>query len=116
MIISNVNDFSPDCTVISSENLESKMSILVLTYELNREYDDNFDYHHFYKIRDSYKPVQISEYSFVLRTAETPSQVRHNLQKHLHPDDNIFVFTVQKPYSSRGFKTAIEWLDVNLSV
>lgn len=92
------------------------MSVLVLTYELNREFDSNFDYYQFHNIRDSYKPVQIAEYSFVLRTSETPSQVRHRLQEYLHPDDNIFVFTVHKPYSSRGLRTAIEWLDMNLAV
>lgn len=63
------------------------MSILVLTYELNREYDDNFDYHHFYKIRDSYKPVQISDVFFrsanrrnalagAPQTSETPASGR----------------------------------------
>lgn len=88
------------------------MNVLLLIYELNRELDPNFDYSAFFKIRDSYSPMKISEYTYALRTAaETPSQVRHKLQKSLHADDNLYVITLKKPYSSRGLKKIVSWMD-----
>ena len=88
------------------------MNVLLLIYELNRELDPNFDYDTFYKIRDSYSPIKLSESSYALRTdAETPSQVRHKLQKSLHADDNLYVMTLKKPHSSRGLKKIVEWMN-----
>lgn len=88
------------------------MNVLLLIYELNRESDPNFDYSEFFKIRDGYSPVKISEYTYALRTAaETPSQVRHKLQKALHAGDNLYVMTLKRPYSSRGLKKIVDWMD-----
>lgn len=88
------------------------MNVLLLIYELNRELDPNFDYSAFYKIRDGYSPIKLSESSYALRTAaETPSQVRHKLQKSLHADDNLYVMTMKKPYSSRGLKKIVDWMN-----
>lgn len=88
------------------------MNVLLLVYELNREFDPDFNYSAFYKIRDSYSPVKLSESSYALRTtAETPSQVRHKLQKALHEDDNIYVMTLKKKHSCRGLKKVVDWMD-----
>lgn len=88
------------------------MNVFLLIYELNRESDTSFDYSAFYKIRDSYSPVKIADSSYALRTAaETPSQVRHKLQKSLHADDNLYVMTLKRPYSSRGLKKIVDWMD-----
>lgn len=88
------------------------MNVLLLIYELNRESDPNFDYSAFLKIRDSYSPIKLSESVYALRTAaETPSQVRHKLQKSLHAADNIYVMTLKRPYSSRGLKKIVDWMN-----
>lgn len=88
------------------------MTVLLLIYELHREFDPNFDYSAFLKIRDSYSPIKLSESSYALKTAaETPSQVRHKLQQALHADDNIYVMTMKKKHSSRGLKKIVDWLD-----
>lgn len=90
------------------------MSALILIYELNGEFGNNFDYSTFYKIRDSYQCIKISESSYALKTSEKPSKIRHKLQESLHPDDNLYVITLKKPYSSRGLKKIVDWLDANL--
>lgn len=92
------------------------MNVLLLIYELHREFDPDFDYSAFFKIRDSYSPVKLSDCSYALRTAaETPSQVRHKLQKSLHADDNLYVMTLKRPYSSRGLKKIVDWMDESFS-
>ena len=88
------------------------MNVLLLIYELNRELDPKVDYSAFFEVRDSYSPIKISESVYALKTAaETPSQVRHKLQKSMHADDNLYVMTLKKPYSSRGLKKIFDWMN-----
>lgn len=91
------------------------MTILLLTYELSREFDPNFDYSNFRKLRDGFSPVKLSESTYVLKTSKEPSEIRHKLQESLHADDNLYIITLKKPYSSRGLKKAVKWLDNNLA-
>lgn len=90
------------------------MAVLLLTYALNREGTSKVDYTRFYKIRDTYDSVRLSESSYALRTGDSPTTVYCNLKTNMGPNDYIYVTGLQRPYSGFGPKRVNEWLEKNL--
>jgi hypothetical protein len=89
------------------------MAVLLLTYDLNRE-PDKTNYEGFYKVRDDYDYVKLSESSYALNTLETPAQVYARLEPHMDTNDSVYVINLKRPYSGVGLKDVNDWLQRNL--
>lgn len=90
------------------------MSTLLLTYDLNAERKKKGDYGGFYKVRDGYDFVKLSESSYAINTIETPETVYNKLRKHMDENDHVYVINLKKLYFGFGPKTVNTWLDKNL--
>lgn len=90
------------------------MSVLLVTYDLNKESGSKVDYNKFYKLRDAYDYVKLSESSYAFNTSETPSTVYNKLKPVIDANDHIWIINLKKPYSGYGPKATIAWLDKNL--
>lgn len=89
--------------------------VLILTYDLNRERKSKADYNEFYKVRDAYDYIKLSESSYALCTAETPENVWRKLQPHADPDDTVLVIHLRPSYAGQGTQSQVEWLAQRLS-
>ncbi|MDQ3666541.1 MAG: hypothetical protein M3410_08170 [Acidobacteriota bacterium] len=90
------------------------MVVLLVTYDLNREGKSKVDYNKFYKIRDSYHHVKLSESSYAFNTVESPGFLRDKLREVIDPNDHIYIITLKKPYSGFGPQPTNDWLEKNL--
>ena len=90
------------------------MSILLLTYDLNKEKNIQGDYQGFYNTRDSYPYVKLSESSYAIKTFETPAVIFNKLKPYVDKDDTIYIFPLAKPYSGYGLVSTNNWLENNL--
>lgn len=91
------------------------MSVLLVTYDLNKEGKSKVDYDKFYKLRNSYDYAKLSESSYAFNTTETPETVKAKLRAVIDPNDYLYVITLKMPYSGYGPKSVNEWLSKNLS-
>lgn len=91
------------------------MAILLVTYDLNKEGKSKVDYNKFYKIRDSYDHVRLSESSYAFNTSESPIDLYNKLKPVIDSDDDILIITLKKPYYGYHRKPTIEWLDSKLT-
>lgn len=90
------------------------MSVLLVTYDLNREAGSKVDYAKFYKVRDTYDYVRLSESSYAFNTTESAVTVKQKVKEAFDPNDYIFIIPLKQPYAGYGPKTTVEWLDKNL--
>lgn len=91
------------------------MAVLLVTYDLNKEGKSKVDYDKFYKIRDSYDHVKLSESSYAFNTSETPQALYDKLKPVIDPNDYLLVITLKRPYWGFHLKTTIDWLEKNLT-
>ena len=90
------------------------MAVLLVTYDLNKEGKSKVDYNKFYKIRDTYDNVKLSESSYAFNTTESPQTLTNKLREVIDANDHIYVITLKKPYSGFGPKPVNDWLERNL--
>lgn len=90
------------------------MAVLLVTYDLNKEGKSKVDYNEFYKIRDKYDHVKLSESSYAFNTQESPTVLYNKLKPLIDPNDHIYIITLKQPYWGFGPKTVNEWLTKNL--
>ena len=90
------------------------MAVLLITYDLNKENSYKGNYTNFYKIRDSYPHVKLSESSYAIRTFETPDAIFTKLKTSIDKDDALFIVSLSKPYAGYGLCTTIGWLNSNM--
>jgi hypothetical protein len=88
------------------------MSILLVTYDLNKA---GQDYDGFYKIIKSFNYTKLSESSYAIQTDETPAKLYEKLFPHIDKNDHFYVITLKKPYSGFGPTDVNNWLDKNLT-
>lgn len=89
------------------------MSVLLVTYDLNKEVNrPNITK----KLRDGYPSwAKLSESSYAIATSQTPAQVVAFLRPMLDQNDHIYVIPLKKPYSGWGPPDVNTWLDNNLT-
>jgi hypothetical protein len=90
------------------------MAVLLVTYDLNKEGTSKVDYNKFYKLRDGYDHVKLSESSYAFNTTESPNALYQKLKDVIDPNDYIYIITLRKPYGGYGLKTVNAWLEKNL--
>ena len=90
------------------------MAVLLVTYDLNREAGSKVDYNKFYKVRDTYDYVRLSESSYAFNTTESTDTVKAKIQGAFDANDYVWIIPLKRPYSGYGLKTTIAWLDKNL--
>jgi hypothetical protein len=90
------------------------MSVLLVTYDLNKEGKSKVDYDKFYKLRDTYDNVKLSESSYAFNTTETPTTVYNKLKPIIDPNDHIYVINLKRPYIGFGPQKTNDWLEKNL--
>jgi hypothetical protein len=92
----------------------SNMSVILVTYDLNKEAKSKVDYNKFYKLRDSYDYVKLSESSYAFNTTETPQTVYDKLKAAIDPNDHIYIINLKRPYTGFGPQATNDWLAKNL--
>jgi hypothetical protein len=90
-------------------------SVLLITYDLNREGKSKVDYNKFYEIRDKYDHVRLSESSYAFHTNETPQDVYNKLKPVIDSNDYLLIINLKRPYFGFHIKTAIDWLEQRLA-
>jgi len=81
--------------------------VLLITYDLNKP---GQDYDDFLKIIKSYAYARLSESSYAVDTAETPSVVYNKLRSDMDKNDYLCVMTLVPPYAGYNHKDVIDWL------
>jgi hypothetical protein len=90
------------------------MAVLLVTYDLNKEGKSKVDYNKFYKLRDSYDHVKLSESSYAFKTDEQPEPLYNKLKAAIDANDHIYIITLRRPYFGYGPKATNDWLAANL--
>jgi hypothetical protein len=90
------------------------MSVLLVTYDLNKEGKSKVDYDKFYKIRNSYPYAKLSESSYALLTEETPAALYDKLKGVIDANDYIYIINLKRPYAGYGLKSVNDWLEKHL--
>ena len=91
------------------------MPILLITYEFRNEGKrKRANYPRFFKIRDSYDNVRLSEFAYAINTFESPETVYNKLKGVIdRDDDDVFVIALTRPYLGPA-PDVLDWLDRNL--
>jgi len=84
------------------------MSVLLVTYDLNREANrPNITK----KIRETGTSwAMLSESSYAIETSRTPDDVYSALKPLIDSNDNIYIITLKKPWTGFGTKEVNDWL------
>ena len=90
------------------------MSVLLITYDLNKEKKSKDGYEGLYKVIKSYSWARLSESSYAISTYETPQTVYDKLRPSMDGDDNLLVMTLTTPYRGYNRKDVIDWLTAQL--
>lgn len=88
------------------------MGTLLVTYDLNKP---GKDYADLLKKIKTYSWARLSESSYAISTPSDPQTVFNDLKPYLDANDNLYVVTLNKPYTGYGPKDVNEWLERNLS-
>lgn len=83
------------------------MSVLLLTYDLNREVRRPPIVKH---IRDKYHWARLSESCYALDTAMTPAAVYGDFKHLLDANDQLYVIQLSLPAEGQGPPIVNEWL------
>jgi hypothetical protein len=87
------------------------MSVLLFTYDLNKEKDKRGAYEPLYKVRNSYPYAKLSESSYALYTNDSPKAVYDKVNPYLDSDDALYVINLRRPYFGQGSKQVNDWLE-----
>ena len=89
------------------------MGVLLVTYDLNREIvRPNISK----RLKELYPDwAKLSESSYAIATAASVKTVQGALRPMIDANDNIYVITLKRPYSSFGPKEVNDWLERNLT-
>lgn len=90
------------------------MTVLLLTYDLNKEKKKKEDYDGFYSVIHSYDYIQLSESSYALYTDDDPTTVFMKLRKFIDKDDSVHIITMKKPWAGHTSPLKYEWLESRL--
>ena len=88
------------------------MSVLLITYDLNKPGQDCEKILEFIKSSSAW--ARLSETSYAIRTEETPEKVFHRLNPFLSESSRLFVIKLTFPYAGIKGTNVITWLDKNL--
>lgn len=87
------------------------MSVLLITYDLNKPGQDYAD---LYKQMKQFAWAKLSESSYAVETDLSPKQMYDLLAPYLDSTDTLFVITLNRPYYGQGSKEVIAWLEPRL--
>jgi len=78
------------------------MSVLLVTYDLNRTGQNYTDLLKFIKTHDAW--ARLSESSYVIETYETPDDVYNKIKKIVDDNDDFFIISLKQPWQGWGQK------------
>jgi hypothetical protein len=87
------------------------MSILLITYDLNKPGQDYSDFIDTFK---KYSWARLSESSYAIETSKRPQTIYNELSPHMDKNDQVYIITLSKPLSYWGDKKVNEWLENHL--
>lgn len=85
------------------------MAIRLITYDLKKE-PTKHDYKGFYDYIKKHPWARLSESSYAISTAASPTSVHHALTPHIDANDWVLVLTLTAPYEGQHSKEVIDWL------
>lgn len=90
------------------------MSVLLVTYDLNKE-PDSSDYKGFMKVIKSYPWARLSESSYAIATSKSVEQIYSELSAYADKNDYVYIIRLHRPYTGFGPTRVNDWLDENLT-
>jgi hypothetical protein len=84
------------------------MSVLLITYDLNKEVKRPRIVQHIKKLWPTW--VKLSESSYGIHTVMTPDQVFAQMKPLLDGNDNLYVIPLGRPAAGQGSDTQNQWL------
>jgi hypothetical protein len=89
------------------------MQTLLVTYDLNKSGQDYTDFH---KVIKSYGTwARLSESSYAILTAESPTEVYNRLSPYMDKNDTTYVIGLHRPWMGYGPTAVNDWLEKNLT-
>lgn len=88
------------------------MAGLLVAYDLNSPGQRHADLLEF--LKEQFPLAKLSESSYAIATTKTPSQVFAQLKPYIDKNDQIYVISLNRPYSGQGKKAVNDWLDLHL--
>jgi hypothetical protein len=88
------------------------MSVLLITYDLNKPGQDYEDVHKYIK---QFSWARISESSYAIETNLTPDQIYQGISKFIDKTDRVYIITLDAPYSGQGPQEVNQWLSEHLN-
>ena len=88
------------------------MSVLLITYDLNKETKRPPIVLEIKELGSSW--VKLSESSYAISTSKTPDTVYKKLKSMIDKDDVIYIIPLKKPWNGYGFEKVNQWLSKNL--
>jgi hypothetical protein len=89
------------------------MSVLIVTYDLNRERTGG-EREGLLQYIKTHSWARLSESSYAVATDKAPATVVEEARRYLDKNDNIYVLNLKKPYSGWGPKEVNDWLEGGL--
>lgn len=83
------------------------MSILLVTYDLNKP---GKDYSDVLKTIKSYSWAKLSESSYAVSTNLSPDQLFGKLSPFIDGNDTLLIVTLKRPYCGRASPEVVDWL------
>jgi len=87
------------------------MAVLLVTYDLNKPGQDYSDFINAFK---QYAWAKLSESSYAIETAKSPSTIYNELSPHMDKNDHVYIISLSNPYWGYGPEKVNEWLEKNL--
>lgn len=85
----------------------------LLTCDLNDE-ESAENYEEFYEVIEKYDYFKLSESSYALNTKEAPDSIFGKIVEYLDKDDNVMIFTLERPLEGQHRKEVVDWLRNNI--
>jgi hypothetical protein len=83
------------------------MSILLITYDLNRP---GQTYDQLLTFIKQHAWAKLSESSYAIQTSEAPQAIFTQISNLIDPNDNLYIVTLSSPYWGRGPQSVNDWL------
>ena len=87
------------------------MSVLLVTYDLNKPGQDYTD---FLNVIKSYDCTKLSESSYAIKTSKSPSDVYKELRPHQDSNDHVYIIELGHLHKGYGPTATNDWLTQNL--
>lgn len=87
------------------------MSVLLVTYDLQKP---GQDYSGFHDVIKKNAWAKLSESSYAVDTTDSPQTLYNKLDPHMDTNDQVYVITLKSPYFGRGPETVNQWLSQRL--